>query len=67
MLIKLNRLDWNEQTLSKPQPPKLPPLIQMGPYLLYELVDLEPLQDDKDLKFGDDVDLDGHYLNRLLT
>ena len=46
VLIKLNRLNWNEQMLLKPQPLELLPLMQMGLYLLHEFVDLEPLQDD---------------------
>ena len=50
VLIKLNRLNWNEQTLLKPQPLKLPLLMQMGPYLPHKFVDLEPLQDDQDPK-----------------
>jgi len=46
VLLSLNRVDENEPLLRKPEPLELLKLMQMGPHLPHNLIDLKPLHDD---------------------
>jgi hypothetical protein len=50
VLLSLNQVNENEPLLRKPEPPELPELMQIGPHLPHDMIDLEPLYNDQDPK-----------------